>query len=131
MKQTAVEWLFLMINNPNKDQDFANKLFNKAKEMEKQQIIDAWRDGRSDQQSKDGKFYNRNAEYYYNETYKMKTEDICKLLEFIRTEPKLEQVQDGFLYHGLYFTNEQLIQMFYERINSINNSVGSTERNSN
>ena len=54
-----------------------------------------------------------------------------KLLEFIRTEPKLEQIQDGFLYHGLYFTNEQLIQMFYERINSINNSVGSTERNSN
>ena len=37
MKQTAVEWLFLMINNPNKDQEFANKLFEKAKEMEKQQ----------------------------------------------------------------------------------------------
>ena len=61
----------------------------------------------------------------------MKIEDICKLLEFIRTEPRLEQIQDGFLYHGLYFTNEQLIQMFYERINSINNSLGSTERNSN
>jgi hypothetical protein len=34
---TAVEWLFLMLNNPNSDQDFANKLLNKAKEMEKQQ----------------------------------------------------------------------------------------------
>lgn len=40
-KQTAVEWLFLMLNNPNRDQDFANKLFEKAKEMERQQIIDA------------------------------------------------------------------------------------------
>ena len=61
----------------------------------------------------------------------MDKETISKLLEFIRTEPRLEQVQDGFLYHGNYFTNEQLIQIFYERINSINNSVGSTERNSN
>ena len=39
--KTAVEWLFLMMNNPNKDQEFANKLLEKAKEMEKQQIIDA------------------------------------------------------------------------------------------
>lgn len=61
----------------------------------------------------------------------MKIKKISKLLEFIRTEPRLEQIQDGFLYHGLYFTNEQLIQMFYERINSINNSLGSTERNFN
>jgi hypothetical protein len=41
MKQTAVEWLFLMLNNPNKDQKFANKLLKQAKEMEKEQIIDA------------------------------------------------------------------------------------------
>ena len=39
--QTAVEWLFLMLNNPNKDQEFANKLFEQAKEMEKEQIINA------------------------------------------------------------------------------------------
>jgi hypothetical protein len=37
---TAVEWLFLMLNNPNKDQEFANKLLQKAKEMEKEQMID-------------------------------------------------------------------------------------------
>ena len=61
----------------------------------------------------------------------MNKETVSKLLEFIRTEPKLEQIQDGFLYHGLYFTNEQLINLFYERTNSVNNSVGSTERNSN
>jgi hypothetical protein len=35
---TAVEWLFLMMNNPNSDQDFANKLFEQAKEMEKEQL---------------------------------------------------------------------------------------------
>jgi hypothetical protein len=42
----------------------------------------------------------------------MKIEDICKLLEFIRKEPRLEQVQDGFLYHGVYFTNEQIIKIY-------------------
>lgn len=33
---TAVEWLFLMLNNPKTDQEFAKKLFDKAKEMEKE-----------------------------------------------------------------------------------------------
>ena len=36
-KQTAVEWLFLMLNNPNNDQVFTKKLLDKAKEMEKEQ----------------------------------------------------------------------------------------------
>jgi len=36
-KQTAVEWLFLMLNNPNNNQVFAKKLLDKAKEMEKEQ----------------------------------------------------------------------------------------------
>jgi|LakMenEpi03Aug12_release.lakeMendotaPanAssembly.Ray.scaffolds.fasta_scaffold300882_4 hypothetical protein len=62
MKQTAVEWLFLMINNPNKDQKFANKLLDKAKEMEKQQIIDAYEEGK-DYGFKD------NGEQYYNQTF--------------------------------------------------------------
>jgi hypothetical protein len=39
-KQTAVDWLFLMLNNPNKDQELANKLLQKAKEMEKEQMIE-------------------------------------------------------------------------------------------
>jgi hypothetical protein len=38
MKQTAVEWLFLMLNNPNRNQDFANKLLEKAKSMEREQM---------------------------------------------------------------------------------------------
>lgn len=43
--KTAVEWLFLMMNNPNTDQDFANKLLEKAKEMEKEQRNDAFKKG--------------------------------------------------------------------------------------
>jgi len=38
-------------------------------EIEKNQIIEAYRDGRSDQFSKVPRFYNRNALYYYNEKY--------------------------------------------------------------
>ena len=62
-KQTAVEWLFTMLNNPNSDQVFAKKLLDKAKEMEKEQIIEAWEDGQNS-------FSSRNAEQYYNETFK-------------------------------------------------------------
>ena len=61
--QTAVEWLFLMMNNPNTDQDFANKLFEKAKEMEQLQMIDAYDKGEFNQGC------NGDAEQYYNETY--------------------------------------------------------------
>jgi hypothetical protein len=62
-QQTAVEWLFLMLNNPNKDQELAHKLLQKAKEMEKEQIMNAfdecgnWQDNYTD------------SEHYYNETY--------------------------------------------------------------
>ena len=62
-KQTAVEWLFTMLNNPKNDQVFAKKLLDKAKEMEKQQIIEAWEDGQNS-------FSSRNAKQYYKENYK-------------------------------------------------------------
>ena len=73
MKQTAVEWLFLMMNNPNKDQDFANKLLEKAKEMEKEQIIEAYEKGYTEDipYPVSGGYYRMNAEQYYNETYKL------------------------------------------------------------
>jgi hypothetical protein len=32
--KTAVEWLFSMLNNPNRDQNFSKKLLKKAKEIE-------------------------------------------------------------------------------------------------
>jgi len=69
MKQTAVEWLVQEINKINVSTEariFINKLENQAKEMEKEQIIDAVEDGqRTD-------FYVKyyDAEQYYNETFK-------------------------------------------------------------
>ena len=62
-KQTAVEWLFTMLNNPNSDQVFAKKLLDKAKEMEKDQIMNSWVKG----VISDG---NKTAKQYYNETFK-------------------------------------------------------------
>jgi len=50
---------------------FSNNILEQAKEMEKEQIINTYRDGRSDQQSeKPSRFYNRMAEQYYTETFK-------------------------------------------------------------
>jgi hypothetical protein len=68
-KKTAVEWLSEnLVNEMNFDYWSA---IEKALQMEKQQIIDAYRDGRSDQQSeRQSKFYNRMSEQYYNETFK-------------------------------------------------------------
>ena len=70
-KKTAVEWLSEnLVNEMNFDYWSA---IEKALQMEKQQIIDAYRDGRSDQQSeRQSKFYNRMSEQYYNETFKSK-----------------------------------------------------------
>jgi hypothetical protein len=62
-KQTAVEWLFLMLNNPNSDQEFSNKLLQKAKQIEKEQIMNAWVIGLFSE----GK---TTSEEYYNQTFK-------------------------------------------------------------
>ena len=62
-QQTAVEWLFLMMNNPNKDQELANKLYDKAKEIEQEQIMNAWVKGVVSEGD-------MTARQYYNETYK-------------------------------------------------------------
>jgi len=71
-KQTAVEWLISAISFDNdgkkefvyNDSYDLSKLFNKAKEMEKQHIIDAYRKGFI---SDDIKL----ASDYYNETYEI------------------------------------------------------------
>ena len=62
-QQTAVEWLFLMMNNPNKDQELANKLYDKAKEIEQEQIMNAWVKGVVSEDD-------MTARQYYNKTYK-------------------------------------------------------------
>ena len=82
--KTAVEWLIERITllektiPKNCDWNLAVKetylsclqLLNQAIELEKQQIIDAYQWGRTDQNSKEKKWYNRNAHIYYSETYK-------------------------------------------------------------
>ena len=63
MEKTAVEWLV----NELKDSIGLKDLYTieQAKQMEKQQIIDAWVNGGSTLSAK-------NAEQYYNETFKSK-----------------------------------------------------------
>ena len=66
MKQTVVEWLEEKFTNSNADFiNSAEEYFEQAKEMEKQQIIDAYDDGNY--------AYGmgiKEPEQYYNETFK-------------------------------------------------------------
>jgi hypothetical protein len=67
-KQTAVEWLFEQLYL---SQGYGNtiEMLEQAKEMEKEQIIDAFDCGIYDG-GENVSHYNMNAEQYYNETYK-------------------------------------------------------------
>jgi len=66
MKQTAVEWLEEKFNNNNANFiNWSEDYFNEAKDMEKQQIIDAWEDGQNS-------FPTINAKQYYKETFNNK-----------------------------------------------------------
>jgi hypothetical protein len=62
-KKTAVEWFFENLNS-HKIQLTANEFFDQAKQLEKEQIINAHIDGQSLVSCKD-----EYAEQYYNETY--------------------------------------------------------------
>ncbi len=71
MKQTAVEWLEEKFTNSNADFiNWAEEYFEQAKEIEKQQIIDA----HGNQTKKSGGVSNYTyiltGEEYYNETFK-------------------------------------------------------------
>jgi len=68
MKQTVVEWLQKKLWQNNILTSEELELFEQALEMEKQQIIDAYR--RSTYQFEvDAKINCRTAEQYYNETF--------------------------------------------------------------
>jgi hypothetical protein len=72
MKQTAVEWLVQEINKINVSTEariFINKLENQAKEMEKEQIMDARINGDMNGMCI-AKLAKEKAEKYYNETFK-------------------------------------------------------------
>ena len=82
MKQTAVEWLEKEIENISiqvfdgfltfiEFMEEREKLCRQAKEMEKQQIIDAWNDGNcnTDLKGNPSANYAISAEHYYNQKY--------------------------------------------------------------
>jgi len=61
MKQTAAEWLFEKLWNTDKDKFTWYAILKQAKEMEKQQIIEANWEASEDTDR---------AEQYYNKTFK-------------------------------------------------------------
>ena len=72
MKQTAVEKLlnWLSENHYYVNNDLLEKV-EELKELETENLIEAYRDGRTDQQSeKNSRFYNRMGKDYVNETFK-------------------------------------------------------------
>jgi len=69
---TAVEWLFIWCNsNPNPTDEEFVKAFNEAKEMEKEQIMDAFIFSKDPFGVSIGNSHTiKKAEQYYNETFK-------------------------------------------------------------
>jgi hypothetical protein len=70
-KQTAVEWLYEQLNGLNKPilDEYFQTVFSEAKEMEKQQIIEAFDKGISNGKENDYFILTSYGEQYYNETF--------------------------------------------------------------
>jgi hypothetical protein len=65
-QQTALEWFMYKVDECENTDDFLDA-YNEAKEMEKEQIMMAFNDGKVNTVLK-----KRNSEQYYNETYNHK-----------------------------------------------------------
>ena len=72
MKQTAVEWLEEQIEKRYGLTPTSILLFRDVKEMEKQQIIDAYDEGYGTRDAFGDVTENNTGEQYYNETFKNK-----------------------------------------------------------
>jgi len=71
MKKTAVEWQHIELSKflyGKSEFTDANDILIKAKEMEKEQMIDAWSNGWLNDYQSDEDVKN-SAEHYYNETF--------------------------------------------------------------
>ena len=69
-KVTAIDYFVESIFNESELKDPILKLaITLAKEMEREQIIAAYREGRTDQHSGIEKFHNRSSSMYYNQTF--------------------------------------------------------------
>ncbi len=69
-QQTAVEWLYLQMKKYCDDSNVPNDLLEQAKEIEKEQIINAFEQGENNSVD----YFNpenriKESEQYYNETY--------------------------------------------------------------
>ena len=72
-KQTAVEWYrntFFKALQEGITISEGEIIFEQAIAMEREQILAAYREGRTDEQSTIAKWNNRAATCYYNQTYK-------------------------------------------------------------
>ena len=65
--KTAVEWLISQLNKQGFAQVVTDEEINKAKEMEKEQIMDAYENGVKETNSR---CEYQDAEQYYTETFK-------------------------------------------------------------
>jgi hypothetical protein len=72
--KTAIQFLIEEINNDAQVQSKTmkewNEVFEQAKELYRDQILEAYREGRTDQQSTIDKWYDRTSADYFNQTYK-------------------------------------------------------------
>jgi hypothetical protein len=68
-KQTAVQWLFTLMVDPNYPIAEQKKWLEQAKQMEKAQHADTWLDSRIESNDKDYIGKEKSFEQYYNETY--------------------------------------------------------------
>ena len=79
MKQTAVEWLSQELNNiielyPS-EWEKINKVFEQAKEMEKQEIVDAWDNGKKSTQCKAPICQRKTGLEYFNKKFNTKSNE--------------------------------------------------------
>ncbi len=68
-KQTAVEWYFTELWNAPKDKFIWHSILIKVKEMEKEQIKEAYKCGSCDLEIQYSDVGEINSEQYFNETY--------------------------------------------------------------
>ena len=70
-EQGSIDWLIQELDKVSRTSVAYWEVVDKAKELHKNEILDTYKDGRSDQQSdKKDRFYNRTSIGYYNEKYK-------------------------------------------------------------
>lgn len=72
---TAVEWFNQQLvdrQNGNGDSRSRDEIFEQAKEMEKEQIMNAWNDGQSDGATICTQKADNPSKEYYNKTFKSK-----------------------------------------------------------